>query len=361
MRRLVFLFWLVLFATAARAEPYFAVQTGLKCAQCHVNVTGGGMRTQFGNLFAQSQLAATKIDTGDAAWLGNIGTYFGVGANLRSGLTATDVPGTKLTSSFDLREARIYFSFTPIPDRLAVYVDQLVAPGSALNREAFVRYSDKAGRYYLKAGRFYLPFGWRLQDNDAFVRIETGVNMNSPDTGVEVGWDGGPLAVRFAASNGTLGGAEVDRGKQFSLQTEYVQDMWRLGVAGNFNDAAVGDRAAVGVFAGLRTGSVSWLAEFDALEDRSLIPTAGRKRRSSVWLVEGNWRIQQGHNLKLTAENLDTDRDIVQNRQSRVSAVYEYAPIQYLQLRGGLRHFDGPPQFPAQNRRLYFLEMHGFF
>jgi hypothetical protein len=348
-------------ALGVRAEPYLAVQTGHKCAQCHVNGTGGGMRTAFGNLFAQTQLAATKIDTGGADWLGHVGTYFGLGANARTGLTVTDVPGAPQTNSFNLHEARVYVSFAPIPNRLMVYIDQLAAPGSSLNREAFVRYTTEDGQYYLKAGRLYLPFGWRLQDEGAFVRTESGINMSGSDTGVELGWDGGPLSVRFAVSNGTYGGAEVDKSKQYSLQTEYVADAWRLGVAGNLNDQAAGERRVLGVFGGLRTGPVAWLAEFDAIDDRSLIPILGRKRRSSAWLAEGNWRIVQGHNLKLTTEYLEPDNDIARNRQRRHSVVYEYTPIQYLQLRGGARQHDGPQEFPTQNRRVYFLEMHGFF
>jgi hypothetical protein len=280
---------------------------------------------------------------------------------MRSGLTVTDVPGAPRTNQFDLQESRLYASFTPIPNQLTVYVDQLVAPGSSLNREAFVRYNTEDGRYYVKAGRLYLPFGWRLQDEGAFVRTESGINMNGSDTGVEFGWNGGPMSVQFAVSNGTFGGPETDRTKQFSLQTEYAADAWRFGVAANFNDAAVGDRSVLGLFGGLRTGPVSWLAEVDSIKDRAFIPTLGRKKRSLAWLVEGNWRIVQGHNLKITAEYLDPDQQIADNRQTRISAVYEYSPIQYLQLRGGVRQYDGPSQFALQNRRLYFLELHGFF
>jgi len=361
MFKLIFAALLALGSAAASAEPYFAVQTGLKCSQCHVNQTGGGMRTQYGNLFAQNQLAAEKLDTGTESWLGNVNQFLGMGANLRTGYTVSDTPKTEATNSFDTREARLYFNFTPIPERLSVYIDQLVAPGSALNREAFVRFNSKDGQAYVKAGRIYLPFGWRLQDNDSFVRTETGISMNGADNGVEFGYDSDQLSTQLAVSNGTLGGAEADKGKQISLQSAYIENEWRLGAAANYNDVAGGARAALGLFAGLRTGPVSWLAEADAIEDRSLIQTLGRKRRSIALLLEANWLIEKGQNLKLTTELLDPDRSVRQDQVSRISAVYEFTPVQYLQLRGGARYFDGPPQRDAQNRRLFFLELNGFF
>lgn len=347
---------LALACTGVRAEPYLAVQMGLRCAQCHVNQTGGGMRTPFGNLFAQTQLAANRLP-GDEAWRGTLGRYLGVGANLRAAAIENEVAGSRQSDPLKLREARAYLSFTPIADRLSFYLDQFVGSGSSVNREAFVRYSAADGSHYLKAGRIYLPFGWRLQDNTALVRTQTAIDMIGPDRGVELGWDPGPWSLQFAVSNGTFGESEVDDGKQYSLQATYIQNDWRLGAAGNYNDRAVGDRAAWGLFAGLRSGPVSWLAEVDLIEDRSF---AG-KQRSFAWLLEGNWRMVQGHNLKFSAEGLDPNRNGAADRQTRLSAVYEYTPFAYLQLRGGARRYDGPSQVPSQHRRLYFIELHGFF
>ena len=46
---------------------------------------------------------------------------------------------------------------------------------------------------------------------------------------------------------------------------------------------------------------------------------------------------------------------------TRWSIVYEYTPVQFLQLRAGARIRDGIPQSDAQNAQTYFIECHAFF
>ena len=108
----------------------------------------------------------------------------------------------------------------------------------------------------------------------------------------------------------------------------------------------------------LVTLPVAWLGEVDYVIDEMPI---GPDRKRMSGLVEADWRIRQGHNLKLTAEGFDPNRDVSHDNQARWSLVYEYTPIQFLQLRGGTRYYDGIPQSDLQNRRFYFLELHGFF
>src|SRR2546430_15435954 len=83
---------LLLLALEAHAEPYLAVQTGFKCGQCHVNPTGGGERTVFGNVFAQTQLAANRIDTGADVWTGEINRFLSIGGDVRAQAQYTKVP-----------------------------------------------------------------------------------------------------------------------------------------------------------------------------------------------------------------------------------------------------------------------------
>src|SRR5690606_41765346 len=79
-----------LLAAGARAEPYLAVQTGLKCVNCHVNPSGGGMRNAFGHAWARNEVAARTVtlpgtDPADAGWTGDVQRYLAVGGNVRTG------------------------------------------------------------------------------------------------------------------------------------------------------------------------------------------------------------------------------------------------------------------------------------
>ena len=55
---------------------------------------------------------------------------------------------------------------------------------------AFWRDYDR--KTYVKAGKMFLPSGRRLQDDSAFVRLFTGINYETPDDVVEIGYANGP-------------------------------------------------------------------------------------------------------------------------------------------------------------------------
>src|SRR6202044_4275407 len=158
---------------------------------------------------------------------------FRVGGDLRFDASVTQAPHTSSLQQFDLEQARVYLEADVIPNRLLAYVDEQVAPGGALNREAYLVYWAATHDLYVKAGQMYLPFGLRLQDQTAFILTSTGINMTTPDQGVEFGWERGAWDAQFALSNGTAGGAVKSDGKEASLNVAYVQSVWRLGGAAN--------------------------------------------------------------------------------------------------------------------------------
>jgi hypothetical protein len=78
-------------------------------------------------------------------------------------------------------------------------------------------------------------------------------------------------------------------------------------------------------------------------------------------LAEANIALKRGHNLKLTLEHFDPDLDVSEDQQNRLSMVWEYFPVQFVQTRLGYRRYDGIPQNPVQNREQMFVELHLLF
>jgi hypothetical protein len=343
----------------AAAEPYLAVYKGMQCSSCHSHPAGGGKRTEYGNAFAQTEMPAARVGAADAdLWTGQVTKWLSVGGNLRADYRYVDTPDAEALSEFSIARGTVYVEAELIPARLSVYVDQLVAPGGAVNREAYVRLNSESGTLYLAAGQFFLPYGLRLQDDTAYVRQFTGIHFINPDRGVQLGYENGPWSTQVSVTNGTGGGAETDTGKQLSWVAQYVRQGWRVGASFNFNDADAGERQMQNGFISLRTGPVVWLAEADLIIDD--LPTGG-ERNGIATLLEGNWLFRQGHNLKFGYDWFDPDDDLDGDARERWNLVWEYTPMQFLQGRIGVRINDGDPQFNTQNQDEYFAEIHGFF
>jgi hypothetical protein len=345
--------------STAVAEPYLAVREGLSCSGCHVNPTGGGMRNAFGNVYSQQHLPIVSMTSGgtraDAAevWTGTVGKRFGIGANGRVSGSYTDQSDEDDAITFDVDRVTLYGS-AQVNEHVMLYVDQQVAPGGSANREAWVRigWND----FYLRAGRLFLPFGWRLEDNAGFTRRETEVNMDQGDDGVELGWTTSRFDAQLAVSNGNGGGPEVDDGKLFTGRFAWFTGPGQLGISGYSNDTDTSERKMFGIFAGLNTGPVAWLAEYDRIDDTD--DFLGDSE-SGVGLLEANWLVARGHNLKVTAE-VQHFEDELEDR-FRYSLVYEMFPWMFTQLRAGVRKRDSDDPDPRLNTEEGFVQIHVFF
>ena len=347
---------LLCLAETATAEPYIAIEKGLQCSACHTHAAGAGMRTTYGNIYAQTEMASFLAGEDADYWNGEIAQWLRVGANLRGRFEYIDDDDGEDRTSFDIVRGDIYVQASFLDDKVSVYFDQQVAPSSSINREAYVLL--KGSKFRFTAGQFYLPYGWRLQDDTAFVRRTTGITMANPDRGVQLGYETGRWSHAVSVTNGSGGGSETDDGKQLSLMTSFNTGRWRLGVSANHNDSELGDRSMANLFGGIRTGDIAWLFEIDAIRDE--LPD-GTDNNGLAGLAEANWRFRRGHNLKVSYEYFDPDDDIDEDHQTRWSALYEWTPFAFLQARFGARSNDGPPDTGGTDTQLFFAELHGFF
>src|SRR6201996_5026392 len=207
----------VLRAAPAQAEPYLALLEGYKCNVCHVNPPGGGLRNDFGLTYAKVLLPAETVDNALNSWSGKLTDRLRVGGDLRADWTRDTAPNTPSQQAFALEQFRVYADLTILPNKLGIYVDELIAPNGSQNEEAYVRYGSTTDGFYVKGGQFYLPFGWRLQDQSAFVRELTGINMTAPDKGVEVGYEHAAWSAQFDVTNGASN-ASTGSGYQITSQ-----------------------------------------------------------------------------------------------------------------------------------------------
>jgi hypothetical protein len=355
--RLLALVLLLGLSAGARAEPYLAMRTGLKCVNCHVNPTGGGLRNSVGVAFSQSAIPAHQLPEFLQGWTGGFADILRLGGDYRWSDSHTEVPGLANQDTSGVEQLRLYADLQILKDRLGLYLDQQVEPGQSTREEGYVRLSTPGLGVYAKVGQFYLPFGWRLQDQSAFVRQLSGINMTTPDRGIEIGTERPNLSAQLVFSDGPGNKGDVT-GHQITSQVVWLQPWGRIGSGAAFVQSSAGNRQALTVFGGTRTGPVAWLGEVDWVAD-SGYPEG--KRRQIASLFEGDWLMAQGHNFKFTYEYLNPDIKVHNDQEVRYSFVYEYTPIAFIQVRAGVRIYDGIPQNAFDNRRLTFVELHGLF
>ena len=337
---------------SATVEPYLSVRTGLPCSQCHTNRTGGGGRSDFGSVYAQTFLpAANRSFQGRS-----VNRFLSVGGNFRllaSGAVSDATPRT----SFEVSEANVQVEARLVPDVLAIYVDQTVGPGMAATREAFAILENLPGNGYLKAGKFLLPYGMRLLDDDEYIRQRTGFNYDTPDQGVEFGLEPGPLSLFVAVTNGSQGGGENNSSKQITTTGALTFPGFRIGASASRNDGPTARRDVVGGFGGFNMGRFTFLGEVDLILDT---PEGGDEVEQLVAYVEGDFLAARGVNLKVTYGFLDPNADFGQNAKMRMRFGLELFPMPFFQVSTFYTMLEDIPQATTDRDRLS-VELHAYF
>lgn len=350
------------------SEPYLAQRYGQKCSTCHVNVTGGGMRTQAGSGYA-SALTSTPVNSSFSPQLNDA---ISIGADFRAGYNYTQFDEPEPTgngnqdsdiadtSAFSTGSGNLYFGFN-FSENFLMYLDQQFAPEGGRTREAFGLFRNAGFKNtYFKVGKFFLPYGLRLQDDRAFIREATGFNFDNSDIGMEYGYEAGPWSTSISLTNGTQGAGENNTDKQVAVMASYIKSIYRVGASYSTNNAPNGlGQDAQNIFAGLTLGKWVFLAELDRVKERD--STAETDTNKDIAFFSVNYLVQPSLNLKFSYDYLDPSTDIDENQRTRYSLVAEKFLNQYAQIRGGARLYEGIPQATIENQDSLFVELHLYF
>lgn len=356
---------LSLVGAVAYAEPYIAVREGYTCGECHVNHTGGGMRTPFGDVYAQTTLPTVHWDGAPDAtrFISPAITQTAtIGANLRLANT-TVLPATfagdpprkvPLQNAFTVPEGNVYLKLDAVRDHASLYLDETISPFLGV-REAFLLVQGGPGAY-AKVGQFLQPYGVRLLDDDTSTRTVTQVRYDTPQLGVEVGIDRAPVLASLAVTDS--GGAGF--GKKLIGSTSFVLRHGRIGVSGSVADGLVAEdhtpRLTGGAWGGFGAGRLALFGEVDVIDDASTPWDA------LVAFGEGDLLVARGVNLKVEFDYHDRYVGVPEDYRSRLVVGCELFPVQFLQVNLFYQaRFDIPQAAPADKADRIVLQLHGFY
>lgn len=346
-------------SSAAYAEPYLAVRTGLGCDACHVNRTGGGARTAYGAGYGAQTLPWKKLAPAHGLFDGAIGDRVRIGLDGRGGYTGTFRDDGPYIGTAEIAEANVYLSVQLLPDRLSAYIDERLAPGGATAREAFLLYAFSVHALYVKGGKFFLPFGLRFQDDDYATRRGTGFTFDTSDVGAEIGFDDGRWTSALSVTNGTAGAAEQDNGKQYTWTGSHLWTRARVGASVSTNDLPAGARRTVaGVFGAFRAGPVVVLAEVDGIQDED---GAAPERPGRAGQLEVDLSAHDGLTVRGFAGSYDLDLDDSVSSITQWGAGVDWTPLPGLQVRILYKVGGGPASVPAGRDDRAILEAHIYF
>lgn len=352
----------VIFTSNAIAEPYLALRNNQKCSACHVNPLGGGARTAFGAYYG-SQVLPANAGSQDKFDGGQITETFRLGADLRANLDILDNDADQEIRSFNTQSGQIYVALQPKDSKFMLYFDEQIAPGGALNREAWGLVRLGKTNHYVKAGTIFLPFGYRFEDDTAFVRQLSGVTFDNNDTGGELGLEFEHGTLNFAMTNGTSGLSNDDTSFKFTSRGEYVGNNIRAGASVMVNDREPGALTNFAVFGGFNVWKFNVIGEFGFSEDEAILSPADNESNliKMASLFEINYEVVKGYNIKFTNEWLDEDTEIDENERSRNSFLLEATPYANVQFRGGVRIGEFIPQNGEGNFTQLFAQMHIYY
>ncbi|MEZ4388157.1 MAG: hypothetical protein R3D98_11375 [Candidatus Krumholzibacteriia bacterium] len=288
---------LLMAASPAAALPRYSAQYGQRCALCHVEPTGGGLRTQYASMaLIPDELSFLQMEPSETAQIRpDLSPAVTVGLDLRSLVYEGE---RERGSQLDM-QGDVYVGFQAT-NRFAAYVE--MGKGGA-HEYAGLAYVLPGGGY-LKAGRFTPDYGWHWADHKLASR-EYLLDENgsvSPaaltEAGVEIGvheqwWEATGSLLQGGAENGqSYAGRLVLRKSVRAVNLAMGTSILR-------RELASGHARAWGGFGYISAGPATWVFEVDE---------TGNGRRTGLLISqELTYRLVRGIHARGTYSFQDPD------------------------------------------------------
>jgi len=337
-------------ALSARAVPRYSARYEQNCALCHVNPTGGGMRSAYAvQKLIPKELAFSPMKPELMKEIDpRIGKVLSIGTDFRQFLLLeSENSSLAPPQGFFPMQGDVYLSFQLDP-RLLLYYDR----GFSNTYEAFGLANVLPWDGYVKVGRFVPPYGWRFDDHTLFVRDDEGFAPPAyTDAGAEVGIARDPIDVQVALVNGSRGSTQ-DNDRRLAVSGNASSRFHAgpvagsLGVAGYTQPGLSVDVNSAGVFGYLSAWNVTWVAQNDWTRHQ---PAGGVAVSGLVSSQELTVLLHRGVEIKSTYDFYDPDRDLRSGSKDRWGVGFDFMPSSFLVLEALYRktRVDAGPDLPA--------------
>ncbi len=359
VRILVVAAWVLLAwgASDAGAVPRYSARYEQKCALCHVNPSGGGLRTAYASQklvpeeIAWSRAKAPSLEEIDPM----IAKHIMIGTDFREFYIGANVIDDR--PNFFEMQADLYFGFQLDP-RVTLYYER----GQSNSYELFgLDYLRPT--VYVKAGRFVPSYGWKFDDHTMYVRSELGfMPPANSDVGLEAGWSKGPMDVQLGLVNGnrgaTLDGDLLMAGVMNVVCRHRVGPVGAaLGISGYHHPGDLQDYDTWGGYGYLTWRKLAWLGETDFFQTDQV--GAG----TTVGMVashEVTYLVRQGLEVVGTYDFYDPDRNRGAGAKSRWGGGVFVMPQSYMTLQALLRRteYDDGVDYSGQDFTETVLQLH---
>jgi hypothetical protein len=349
-------------ALTARAVPRYSARYEQNCMLCHVNPSGGGMRSAYAvqelipKEFAISPAKPEALKEIDP----RIGKHLSIGTDFRQlFLAETANAAAAPPQGFFPMQGDLYVCFQLDP-RYELYYDRSFSN----TYEAFGVAHVLPWDGYLKAGRFVPPYGWKFDDHTMFVRDDLGfAPPGNSDGGIEAGLSPLNGDVQVALVNGSRG-STLDSDRRLAVSGN-ASKRFKLGpVAGLLGVAAYAhpgleeDFNTAGLFGYLSGWNVTWVGQGDLT--RRDPAGAAPATSGTVSSHELSVRLHQGVELLSTYDFFDPDRHIRSGAKTRWGVGLSVMPHSFLIGQAIFRqtHFERGPALSHRDYDEGLFQLH---
>ena len=325
----------------AGAVPRYSVRYEQNCMLCHVNPTGGGMRSAYAtDELVPKELAMSPREPEVLAALDtHLNKSIRIGADFRNQfmLFSESSPEAPQQGFFPM-QGDLLLSFQLEPRGLLYF-----KRGMSNTTELFYVAHLLPWGGYMKGGKFVPNYGWKFDDHTMYVREALGFMPPAhTDAGIEVGFAPKSGDITVAVVNGNRN-ATRDNDRRLAVAAT-ASTRFSFGEVGAVAGASaytqpgiLNDLNTAGLFGALTVGPFTWLGQGDLIRND---PTDGPAVSGLVTSHELTWSLRQGVEAIGTYDFFDPDRDLATGARARFGIGAKAMPRTFMAVEVLYRHTD---------------------